>query len=401
MKSGTFLILATAASVIAGCTSTGQQSALAPVDEARGARHATSAYQVLFDFESSLGANPIGGLTALDGKLYGTTQNGGSDGYGTVFSLTTAGKEKVLHNFTGGTDGEYPSATLAAAKSTLYGTTAYGGGHGTGEGDGTVFAIKMNGTEHVLHAFTGSPDGYYPGAGVIVVGSVLYGTTEYGGLGCQGTGYGSVYDVTLAGKEAVLDAFKCNGDNGADPESNLASVSGAFYGTTYASGGSIFRVSKGGALHTLHVFGGSGDGEAPVGGLIYANGAFYGTTTLGGDGNCAVYGTPGCGTVFAITASGKESVLYSFKGGDDGAYPFASLTMLDGTLYGTTRDGGGSRQGTVFAITTSGSESVLHSFAGSDGAYPYAPLLAHGGMLYGTTSGGGTYGAGTVFSVKP
>jgi 6-phosphogluconolactonase len=100
-----------------------------------------------------------------------------------------------------------------------------------------------------------------------------------------------------------------------------------------------------------------------------------------------------------------ESVLYSFTGGNDGTYPYADLVDVDGTLYGTTYEGGTSGYyGTVFEINPStGEETVLYSFAGgNDGANPYAGLvMGSNGILYGTTLYGGTSGAGTVFQIVP
>ncbi len=106
---------------------------------------------------------------------------------------------------------------------------------------------------------------------------------------------------------------------------------------------------------------------------------------------------------FASAASAaSETVLYSFKDGSDGAVPDAGVTNLNGTLYGTTYEGGASGAGTVYAITPGGAETVLHAFAGgNDGAHPVASLINSKGTLYGTTSGGGASGAGTVFSITP
>ena len=105
-----------------------------------------------------------------------------------------------------------------------------------------------------------------------------------------------------------------------------------------------------------------------------------------------------------MTYSYSERVLYSFKGDpDDGAYPYAGLSNVKGTHYGTTYEGGANDYGTVLAITTSGTESVLHSFKGypHDGAYPYAGLINVKGRLYGTTYEGGANSLGTVFQISP
>jgi uncharacterized repeat protein (TIGR03803 family) len=95
-------------------------------------------------------------------------------------------------------------------------------------------------------------------------------------------------------------------------------------------------------------------------------------------------------------------VLYSFNG-RSGKSPYASLTDVNGMLYGTTSSGGANGDGTVFQITPSGAERVLHSFEGGslDGAFPFASLTNVKGTLYGTTSGGGGKGDGTVFSLSP
>jgi uncharacterized repeat protein (TIGR03803 family) len=101
----------------------------------------------------------------------------------------------------------------------------------------------------------------------------------------------------------------------------------------------------------------------------------------------------GFGTLFAISRSGKETVIHNFGGPPDGANPSADLIDVNGTLYGTTSSGGANNGGTVFAVTASGAETVLHSFGGSnDGSDPVAGLVSVKGTLYGTT----LYGEGTI-----
>jgi uncharacterized repeat protein (TIGR03803 family) len=132
--------------------------------------------------------------------------------------------------------------------------------------------------------------------------------------------------------------------------------------------------------------------------LIYVNGAFYGTTASGGGSACGY----GCGTVYRMTPAGKESVVYRFKGGKDGAAPRASLIYTNGALYGTTSGGGAYGLGTAFKVTLKGVEQVLHTFkGGNDGSTPYASMIYANGTLYGTTNAGGTYNSGTVFTLKP
>jgi uncharacterized repeat protein (TIGR03803 family) len=103
-----------------------------------------------------------------------------------------------------------------------------------------------------------------------------------------------------------------------------------------------------------------------------------------------------------MTSSGKESVLYRFKGGTDGQFPEAPLVVLNGALYGTTSLGGANGLGSIFRVATDGRENVLYSFAGTpDGKYPYAGLTKLNGTLYGMTSSGGTNDYGTIFALTP
>ena len=119
---------------------------------------------------------------------YGTTEQGGAHGAGTVFKVSMAGTETVLHSFTGGNDGGFPEAGLIKDKAgNFYGTTAGGGT----DGAGTVFAITPAGTETVLYSFTGGKDGGGPEASLIMdKAGNLYGTTAGGG-----SGYGTVFEI--------------------------------------------------------------------------------------------------------------------------------------------------------------------------------------------------------------
>ena len=368
-----------------------------------------TAYRVLHSFGGSGdGSSPYADLINVKGTLYGTTAKGGTNDAGTVFAIDKSGKETVLHSFGGSREGSNPYAALINVGSSLYGTTAYGGTDGYSSG--TVFKIKKSGTETILHSFGASGDGANPVAGLLNVNGTLYGTTIDGGAYSSGSyAFGTVFAITTSGAEIVLHSF-VSGD-GADPYAGFISVNGTLYGTTEYGGayssrsgyssGTVFKIKKSGAETVIHNFGRSGDGAQPVAGLINVKGTLYGTTPEGGA-YCGSSG--GCGTVFEIATSGTESVLYSFKGGsDDGYGPTAGLLNVNGTLYGTTEYGGATNNGTVFAITTSGVETVLRSFKGGsgDGSKPYATLINVKGTLYGTTTGGGAHGDGIVFSLTP
>ena len=138
------------------------------------------------------------------------------------------------------------------------------------------------------------------------------------------------------------------------------------------------------------------DGFGPAAGLIAdSSGNLYGTTSGGG--------ANGYGTVFKVTPTGTESVLYSFcaqSNCTDGADPVSALVMdTAGNLYGTTSGGGANSIGTVFRVAPNGTETVLHSFAGSDGSDPIAGLIRQGINLYGTTTAGGANNGGVAFKV--
>jgi uncharacterized repeat protein (TIGR03803 family) len=246
----------------------------------------------------------------------------------------------TLHNFTGSPDGAGPVAGLVGdAKGDFYGTTEYGGDLSCGDyGCGIVFKLDAAGKETVLHSFAGS-DGANPSAGLIIdAKGNLYGTTAYGGLGCQSPGCGVVFKLDTSGKETVL-----------------------------------------------HNFTGRPDGEYPIRGLVRDTaGNLYGTTPYGG--------SSGYGTVFRVSKTGEETVLHSFTGApSDGAVPEAGLVRdAKGELYGTTDEGGSSGYGTVFKLDATGKATVLHSFTGSpsDGAFTEAGLLRDAkGNLYGIPPG--------------
>jgi len=369
-----------------------------------------SAYRVLYNFGSYAtdGRIPEGSLINLKDTLYGTTLSGGSGCYasggcGTVFAITTSGEETVLHNFSGSTDGALPYAGLVNVSGVLYGTT--GGGASSG---GTVFSITPSGTENVLHDFKGTPDGFDPQAALIGVGGTLYGTTAYGGSDGQGT----VFSITVSGGETVLHNFGGMGTHGSYPEASLLQVNGRLFGTTYkgvpGERGTVFEITRSGNGHVAHVFiGTSKDGSFPRAGLIDVDGTLYGTTSGGGRGNCEGCGNhEHYGTIFAITPAGKERLLYKFQGyPKDGAVPDGELLYAGGIFYGTTESGGANCAishgcGTIFSITRSGSEKVLYSFLPRDGAHPVSGLIDVNGRLYGTTPNGGTHDEGTVYSLS-
>jgi uncharacterized repeat protein (TIGR03803 family) len=261
-------------------------------------------------------------------------------------------------------------------------------------------------TVSTVYVFSG-PDGELPQGLIQGTDGNYYGVTFYGGSpnsSCPGGGNcGTAFKITPRGTRTTLYSF-CSKTKCADgffPVGTLVQgADGNFYGVTGANGtgnpgcqadcGTVFRLTPGGALTTLHTFNGI-DGSAPNGGLVQDSyGYFYGTTA---------------GTVFRISPTGNFTTLY-----EGVEFPLAGLVRdEDGLMYGTTQYGGTDTSckgcGTVFEIRSSGALTTLHSFSGADGIAPQAALMqANDGNLYGTTSGGGAAwpsGGGTVFRMAP
>jgi uncharacterized repeat protein (TIGR03803 family) len=206
--------------------------------------------KVLYAFQGGTdGANPNAGLIDVDGTLYGTTGRGGRFDAGTVFKITTSGMKAVVYSFRGSdnsssADGSYPNG-LVDVGGTLYGTCTYGGAAGVG----TVFKVTTAGIEKVLYSFRGGSDGSVPLGSLISVGGVLYGTTILGGqpdtCGQEG-GCGTVIKVTKTGAETVMHAF-AGGSDGSAPNGKLVNVGNTIFGTTQGGGGSgagtVFQVT--------------------------------------------------------------------------------------------------------------------------------------------------------------
>jgi uncharacterized repeat protein (TIGR03803 family) len=399
------------AAVLAGCS--GLQSPVGVSPALPQTSVNAPSFHVLYRFAGvRRGAVPNASLLDLNGTLYGTAGRGGRlrcpFGCGAVYSMSTTGVEKVLYRFKGPLDGEAPAASLIDVNGRLYGTT-FGGGATPcpGLGCGTVYSVSTTGHEKVLHSFGESSDGSEPSAALIEVKGTLYGTTEAGGA--PSCNCGTVYSISTTGAEKVLYRF-AGGSDGSSPQAALVNVNGTLYGTTANGGGSgcsglgcgtVYSITTAGVEKVVYRFaGGASDGASPQAGLVKVKGALYGTTFYGGGSGCY---DNGCGTVYSISTTGVEKVLYHFAGGSDGANPQADLIGVQATLYGTTTGGGGSRCsggcGTVYSMDTTGSEKVLHSFkGGSDGASPQAGLLNVNGVLYGTTAAGGSHCYEKLFS---
>jgi len=255
---------------------------------------------------------------------------------------------------------------------------------------------------NVVHNFTGGTDGANPLNGLMMgAGGFMYGTTSAGGAYNNGT----VFRIAPTGILQTIYAFR-GGADGSTPQSFLVEDSaGYLYGTTSGGGafggGTVFRIVNS-TKTILHNFGSGSDGSAPLGGLAFDSaGNLYGTTSAGG--------ANGNGAVFMLSASGilwRETVLYSFGTGTDGAVPYAGVTLDSaGDVLGTTSAGGTGGYGTIFELSKAHSwaETIVYNFQNqNDGAVPYAGLIADGhGNFYGAATEGGSLGGGSIFELTP
>jgi uncharacterized repeat protein (TIGR03803 family) len=362
-------------------------------------------------------------VISVAGTLYGTTAIGGSGckslgGCGTLFSVDpSTGTTKLLYEFKGGSDGAAVYGGLVAIGQTLYGVTGSGGTGScmsTSGGCGTIYSFDLRtGTERVLYSFQeNEADAKEPTGLLLQVGSMLYGTAG-GGPARSGTVFS--FDPATA-TEHVVYSFR-GGVDGAGVNKTLISLGGLLYGTTFSGGGSycsglgcgtVFSVNpKTGKESVLYAFRGGQDGMRPLSGLTVVGDKLFGTTYYGdyaGRG-CSV---TGCGTVYSISLkTHAEKIVYAFKGYPDAYSPEANLVEKDGTLYGTTALGGVNDRGTIFSLVPKTNiETLLYAFVGGrKGANPEAPLLPMANAFYGTTSIGGQIrchkNCGVVFKFTP
>ena len=251
----------------------------------------------------------------------------------------------------------------------------------------------------LLHTFAGPADGATPQAPLIMDSKGnLYGTTVDGGSAHSGI----VFKLDPAGNETILYTFSGGADGQYPVEGLLRDKSGNLFGTTFDGGtalnlaGTVFKLTPTGKEKVLYSFTAGADGGNPESALIADDeGNLYGSTEGSGE--------FGFGTIFKLNPAHHETVLYSFRGAKDGSNPSRGSLIRDnaGNIYGTAGLAGLNNNGVVFKISRD-KEKVLHLFTGgTDGGVPYWSLIHDpDGNLYGTTWVGGASQAGTVFKLE-
>ena len=355
--------------------------------------------QFLFTNRDGVGPN---GLVISGNVIYGTAASGGQNSYGTVFRMNTDGSHFTnLFNFDRGpydsgtgtypqNTGMFPGAGLVLVGDTLYGTTHTGGKVLAG----SIFRINTDGSGFAtIHEFN-YVDGQGPQHGLTLHSNLLYGTTVLGGS----NGWGNVFTIDLTNNNI---SFVYQFTNEVAPYGGLAFSGNGLYGFGRGSSGSngwIYTLNGGYSI--LYNFIGT-NGSDPWGTPIISGNTLFGTTTSGGQFMS--------GNVFRIDLNGSNYTnLYSFTpngaANTDGSltYNYTGLVLSGNKLYGTASAGGSGSRGTVFQLNTDGSGfGVLHSFNYADGADPESLVLS-GGKLYGGTYGGFhgfANGSGGIFAI--
>lgn len=363
----------------------------------------TQLYTNLHTFTGLDGANPRTELVeASDGALYGVCAAGGTSNLGTMFRLNRDGSGfAVLHHFGGPSDGATPGGLIEASDGAFYGTTRQGGTSNFG----TVFRLDKTTSNYVVLCSLTDSRNPYKG---VIEGSdgVLYGTSHNGGL--YSYSYGTAFALNKDGSGFVMiHSFNSTLYDGFFPIATVLEASdGRLYGTTSDGGlsmGTLYGLNKDGSnfqvVYSFRI--GTASGYSPYAGLLEGtDGALYGTTLY-----CP---SPGSGTIFKINKDGTGfNILHTFGQGyaNDGGLSDAGLLQAsDGFLYGTTQYGGTSGgpngAGVIFKLANDGTGyAVIHNFGSiaGDGQQPFAfPREGADGALYGTTSLGGA-GYGTVY----
>ncbi|MFC2149602.1 choice-of-anchor tandem repeat GloVer-containing protein [Candidatus Auribacterota bacterium] len=335
--------------------------------------------------------------------LYGMTAYGGGGTYddGVIFGIDIDGSNfTILRAFDGGqSDGSNPDGSLTLIGSTLYGMTKNQGYYDAG----TIFSIETDGSNFtIMHDFRAdrADNGYSPKGTLTLVGDKFYGLTQAGGTAYKG----NMFSIGTDGSGfTIMQTF--DGTNGSNPKGSVIHEGGYMYGMTYNGGvsndGVIFSIdTAGGNFTLLHEFvGPTDDGANPQQDLILVNGELYGMTFDGG-------ASSWCGTIFNIGTDGSDfTLLHSFSGASsNGENTYSNLTLSNDDLYGMTVFGGEDGVGTIFRMGTDGTEfTLIYSFTTgtSDGQFPYGSLYIDRGTIFGMTQNGGDGGsnAGTIFKI--
>lgn len=362
---------------------------------------AGTVYTVVGNSSSNGASSPRGQLIFSGGYLFGASQNGGTNGLGTIYRFDPAtGNFQINHSFAGATQGNHPSSgIIKGTDNKLYGVN-YGGVNN----EGTLFRIDQPGnTFETLRPFALASGGTPDAPPIQAADGKLYGVTGKGGT----NGFGGIYQVNTNGTGYTLiheftGTTGSRRGKGAQCRGLIEGSPGMLYGCTSSGGnatdtGMFFVASTNGVSYNfMHAFDGPGFTKPSNQLLLASDGFFYGAASEGGNANL--------GGIFRLAANGDYTELHHFSNGPDGYSVLSPLVEgSDGRLYGCaflTSSGFGS----VFRMSKDGKNfAVLHRFRGgiTDGSQPGGALLeTANGVFYGSTASGGSALAGTFFKLE-
>jgi len=343
---------------------------------------------------SQEGSNPKSSLVVDEnGAIYGISSQGGTNNAGTIFRYIENDFE-VLYQLDFETDGNNASADLIQIDTETFVGATFNGGE---NGGGVLFEYSLSSGFNALYHFNTDVSGSNPTGGIVYDDGNLYGSCSNGGE----FGFGSIWKYSDSSL-SILYNFQ-GGDPGAYPRSGVTLGSdGSLYGGTQFGGefnqGTIFTINTDGSgFETIYSLNNaSSDGRYPIGKLVESSpGVFLGLCTEGG--------SSGSGTVFNVTTNGEFTTLIGLQSASDGGFPKAGLSReIDGKFYGVTEFGGSSGFGTVFSIEEDGMYTVVHNFDYTvDGGNAQAALTVYESTLFGCTAAGGANNFGTLFSFDP
>lgn len=332
------------------------------------------------------GAKPVGSLTVMGGKLYGTTEQGGANSQGVLYEFDPGTfTYQELYAFDGTTGGA-PRAALLPDAGVLYGTASQGGSNGAG----VLFSYDSGTNTYTpLHNFSYS-DGANPEGDLALSSGKLYGTTAQGGNSFQGVLF--EYDL---GSNAFQVLLQMNQVSAGNSQGGFLFSGGLLYGLT-AGPGMIYSYQISTTTFTPLVnFQGADQGRSPRGRFLEFAGKLYGTTEYGG--------RYGHGVLFELDPTNDAyTVLHHFSGAD-GSRPSCGLTELNGKLYGLTESGNPNLPGVLFEYDPATNVFQVQHFFNhiTDGGYTVGNLISRYNKLLGVTHGGGPNSGGTLFEFDP
>ncbi len=351
------------------------------------------------------GWGPSAGLTLHDGMLYGVNGGGGQSNFGTIFKVGTNGTGfSVIHHFVGGSDGEYPVGRVVVSGNTLYGVMFRGGTNFNRccqPGDGTIYRVNTDGSNYSILRLLNSTlgDGYKPGAGLVLSGNFLFGTTQQGGVSSRGTfDRGTVFKINTNGSGyQIIHAFS-GYEDGEVPQTELTLIGSTLYGITSYS-------QFGGAGPVLFKLGLDGSGFTVVytfpvtwsgaGGLTLVGDQFYGVGNLyqNGETRSSIYRVNTNGTGFQVIRQVAPGLSFS-------GVPIWTGNELIGPLSGSF-----SAFDQIVQVKTNGTGfQILRTFGAMESITNlFGEFALSGSTLYGVSLYGGQFDKGTVFSfdVRP